>query len=121
MATATKTTADDTKKGIGWLSDHIEGTLGNAVPAAKLRVILRSLVASGDIDHDAGTGWTFTGVKDPAVRAVIAKLKEQAKAPAAEKKAPAAKKAAAPRRRKAAPQPVEEDIEEFDEEDIDLD
>ncbi len=116
------------KKSIAWLKDHVEGTLGEEVAPARLRAILRQLVGSGEIEHEARTGWTFTGIKDPAVRAVIAKLKEAAKAekaPAvkktrAEKKAPAAKRT--PSRRKPAPEPEDDDNpDHIEDDDIDLD
>lgn len=116
MATTKEAPAKADKKGIAWLGEHVEGVLGEAVPATKLRVLLRNLVASGEVEHDAGHGWEFTGIKDPAVRGVVAKLKEQAKA------GPAPKKAAPKRssRAKAAPEP-ELGEDELDDEDIDLD
>lgn len=106
-------------KGIAWLQDHIEGVLGEEVSATKLRVILRNLVKAGEIEHESGHGWNFTGIKDPAVRAVLAKLKGQAKAEAA----PAPKKAAPAKRtsRAKAKPVVEEDEDLFEDEDIDLD
>ena len=111
-------------KGIAWLQEHIEGVLGEEVPAAKLRVILRNLVKDGEVEHEAGHGWTFTGVKDPAVRGVIAKLKAQATAEKPAAKAPAKKAAPAKRTGRAKAKPVveEEDEDLFeDDEDIDLD
>lgn len=131
MATRTRTKApvavveDDeapakATKGIAWLQEHVEGVLGEEVPATKLRVILRNLVKDGEVEHEAGHGWTFTGIKDPAVRGVIAKLKAQAKAEPAERKAPA-KKAAPARGRRAKVVEPEDDEDLFGDEDIDLD
>lgn len=121
---ATTKEAPETK-GIVWLQEHIEGVLGEEVPASKLRVILRNLVKDGEVEHETGHGWTFTGIKDPAVRGVIAKLKAQAKAGDDEEAKPArkaaAKKAPARGRRAKAVEPEPEEDEEFEDEDIDLD
>lgn len=133
---APATKAASTTKGMAWLQEHIEGVLGEEVPATKLRVILRNLVKDGEVEHEAGHGWTFTGIKDPAVRGVIAKLKAQAKAAPADdeedevavkraaRKAPAKKAAPAKRTSRAKAKPVVEEEDEDlydDEEDIDLD
>lgn len=98
---------------ISWLVEHIEETLGEKVDAAKLRVILRNLVKSGELEHEAGKGWTFSGAKDPAVKQVIAVLKKRAEAPAEKPKKKVTKKAAKK-------EEVEE-TEEFDEDELDLD
>ncbi|QCW22041.1 hypothetical protein SEA_YAKULT_37 [Gordonia phage Yakult] len=117
-------------KGAAWLSEQIEAKLKQTVEPAKVRIILRKLVADGTIERGDGR-WSFTGLKDPAVVAVFAAVKEQATAgdaPAA--KRPAAKKAAAPAkkaapakrtsRKKAAPEPEpEEDV--LDDDELDLD
>jgi hypothetical protein len=109
------------KKGIAWLSEHVEGVLGEPVAPTKLRVLLRNLVASGEVEHEAGQGWTFTGIKDPAVRGVVAKLKEQAKAEEKPKAKAAPAKRTSRAKAKAAPEPEDIDEDELDDEDIDLD
>ncbi|AWY05221.1 hypothetical protein SEA_MARGARET_41 [Gordonia phage Margaret] len=121
--------AADTK-GPAWLAEQVEAKLKQTVEPTKLRIILRKLVADGTIeDTREGTRWTFTGLKDPAVVAVFAAVKEgataekpAAKAPA--KKAPAKKAAPAKRtsRKKAAPEPEPEaDDEVLDDDELDLD
>ena len=126
---ATKT-APAEKRDINWLAEQVEAATEETVEAFKLRAILRGLVKAEEIEHEAQSAWTFSGVKDPAVRAVIAKVKASIKAesaPKPAKRAPAAKKAApakkAPvrRTRKAAPVEEVEWEDEFDGEDIDLD
>ena len=130
---ATKT-APAEKRDINWLAEQVEAATGETVEAFKLRAILRGLVKAEEIEHEAQSAWTFSGVKDPAVRAVIAKVKASIKAepegaapkpakraPAAKKAAPAAKKATVRRTRKAAPVEEVEWEDEFDGEDIDLD
>ena len=133
MATKTAPAAPAEKRDINWLAEQVEAATGETVEAFKLRVILRGLVKAEEIEHEAQSAWTFSGVKDPAVRAVIAKVKASIKAepkgaaPKPAKRAPAAKKAApakkAPvrRTRKAAPVEEVELEDEFDGEDIDLD
>lgn len=117
-------------KGISWLAEQVEAKTGQAVDGAKLRVILRKLVADETIERGDGR-WSFTGLKDPAVAAVIAAVKEEAKAEPAAKKAPAKKAAPAAgakpasaksRRRKPAPEPEPEDDEALvDDDELDLD
>ena len=133
MATKTAPAAPAEKRDINWLAEQVEAATGETVEAFKLRAILRGLVKAEEIEHEAQSAWTFSGVKDPAVRAVIAKVKASIKAesegaaPKPAKRAPAAKKAApakkAPvrRTRKAAPVEEVELEDEFDGEDIDLD
>ncbi|UVK63930.1 hypothetical protein SEA_BUTTON_36 [Gordonia phage Button] len=118
-------------KGAAWLSEQIEAKLKQTVEPAKVRIILRKLVADGTIERGDGR-WSFTGLKDPAVVAVFAAVKEQAtagdapaaKRPAAKapaKKAEPAKKAPAKRAgKKAAPEPEPED-EILDDDELDLD
>lgn len=108
------------RKDIKWLAEHIEGTLGEAVPAARLRQVLRGLVAAGEIEHENKSGWTFTGIKDPAVKALIARLKEQGTATPrkAKKDDDAAPKKS---RRKKTPAPVEEDEDVLEDDELDLD
>ncbi|QDM56464.1 hypothetical protein PP996_gp38 [Gordonia phage SheckWes] len=118
--------SDAPEKNIAWLAEQIESKLGQDVPATKLRVILRKLVNDGEIERGEGR-WSFTGLKDPAVVAVIKAVKEGA---AEDKPKPAAKKAAAKkaaparkgRKAKAAPEPeVDEDDEDvLDEDELDL-
>lgn len=126
MATKTAPAAPAEKRDINWLAEQVEAATGETVEAFKLRVILRGLVASEEIEHEAQSAWTFSGVKDPAVRAVIAKVKASIKAepegaaPKPAKRAPA-KKAPVRRTRKAAPVEEVELEDEFDGEDIDLD
>ncbi|WNN96133.1 helix-turn-helix DNA binding domain protein [Gordonia phage Nodigi] len=125
MAEATADT-----KGIAWLAEQVEAKLKQTVEPTKLRIILRKLVADGTVERGEGR-WAFTGLKDPAVVAVFAAVKEGAAAdkPAAK---PAAKKAAAPAkkaapakrtsRKKPAPEPEPEvDDEVLDDDELDLD
>ncbi|QZD97747.1 hypothetical protein SEA_VINE_38 [Gordonia phage Vine] len=115
---------DAPEKNIAWLAEQIESKLGQNVPATKLRVILRKLVNDGEIERGEGR-WSFTGLKDPAVVAVIKAVKEGA---AEDKPKPAAKapaKKAAPARKgrkaKAAPEPeVDEDDDVLDDDELDL-
>ncbi|AMS03603.1 hypothetical protein BJD66_gp34 [Gordonia phage Emalyn] len=119
-------TKDEVTKGIAWLSEQVEAKLGQAVEQTKLRVILRKLVADGEIERGDGR-WSFTGLKDPAVVAVFKAIKEGAtadkpKAPTAKKEGakPASAKRSS-RAKKAAPEPEVEDEDVLEDDELDLD
>ena len=66
--------------GSAWLTEHVNDTLGTEYPATKLRAVLRRLVNSGEIDLSREGRYEFTGPRDPNVKALIAALREEAKA-----------------------------------------
>ena len=66
--------------GSAWLTEHVNDTLGTEYPATKLRAVLRKLVNNGDIDLSREGRYEFTGPRDPNVKALIAALREEAKA-----------------------------------------
>ena len=89
----------------------MKDTLGTEYPANKLRAVLRKLIGSGDIDLSREGRYEFTGPRDPNVKALIAALREEAKAgPSKRGRKPKASKAL-------------DEAEEADEEveDLDLD
>ncbi|ADX42614.1 hypothetical protein [Gordonia phage GTE2] len=118
-------TKDEVTKGIAWLAEQVEAKLGQTVEQTKLRVILRKLVADGEIERGDGR-WSFTGLKDPAVVAVFKAIKEGATAdkpkPKTEGAKPASAKRASRSRKKAAPEPeVEDDEDVLEDDELDLD
>ena len=66
--------------GSAWLTEHVNDTLGTEYLATKLRAVLRKLVNNGDIDLSREGRYEFTGPRDPNVKALIAALREEAKA-----------------------------------------
>lgn len=115
-------------KDIKWLVEHLSTALGQDVDQVRVRQLLRKVGDKGDSRR-----WEFKGVKDPNVVAVTRALKEEAKAiadgtprrgrPRKDAAAPAAapaKKAAAPRKSRAKKvEPVEDELFEDDELDLD--
>lgn len=129
MATTKKTAAaPETEKGTSWLAEVVNEKLGTSYTSYQLRILLRKLAKSGDIERGEGR-WVFKGVTDPTVKAILSAVKagaledEKKEKLAAAKATRTAKKAAAEpkpkatqsRARKAAPEPVEEDTELDDE------
>lgn len=115
MATATDT------KGTAWLTEQVNEKTGRTVDGKTVRVLLRKLAADGTIMKGDGR-WTFTGVKDPAVLAVIKAVKAGEADPKPRGRKPAdetaEKPARKPRARKAAEPEVSEELE--DDEELDL-
>lgn len=119
------------KKDLAWLVELVETKAKLEVTPANVRSAIRSLVKAGEIDDPKDEGrYEFKGVNDPTVKAIVAKLKENAtrgeeKAAAAPKRATKAKteKAAPAKRSRRKAKPVEEDEDEevFDDEELDLD
>lgn len=119
---AAKETSDDTGPTYNtqWLASHVTEQTGEATDARSLRMLLRKMAKSGELDREVGTErerYSFPkGAADPVVKAIVKKVQagelkaakseglEKVKATAAEKKA--AKKTAA---KKTA------DVEEVDE------
>lgn len=96
--------------GTAWLKEHVNTTLKADHESTKLRIVLRKLIKDGTIDSPKDGRYIFTGPKDPNVRAVIAALREEAKAgPAKRGRKPKAK--------------VADEVDEAEEEveDLDLD
>lgn len=82
-APAKKAAAPAAKKsefGSAWLTEHVNDTLGTEHPATKLRAVLRKLVNNGDIELAREGRYEFSGPRDPNVKALIAALREEAKA-----------------------------------------
>lgn len=97
-------------KGTSWLREIVSEKLGREIEATALRIKLRKLIKDGDIESPKDGRYQFTGVNDPAVKAVIASLREEAKSgPAKRGRKPKAKAAA------------EVDDTEDEVEDLDLD
>lgn len=106
---APKAAAKSDVLGSAWLKEHVNETLGSEHESTKLRIVLRKLIKDGTIDSPKDGRYQFSGPKDPAVRAVIKALRDEAKAGPAK------------RGRKAKTKVVDE-VEEDDEvEDLDLD
>lgn len=98
--------------GSAWLTEHVNDTLGTEFPATKLRAVLRRLVNDGTVELAREGRYEFPGAaRNPAVKALIAALREEKKAgPSKRGRKPKASKAVA-------------EAEELDEdaEDLDLD
>lgn len=124
MAAVAATEVKDTN----WLSEQVAAKAKKELSPYQLRIILRRLVKDGTVEREEGR-WQFSGVNDPTVKAVIEAVKNGAheeatkegtsKAKATARKAPA-KKAVAKKttsRRKKAAEPVEEeeDLDDLDE------
>lgn len=95
--------------GTAWLKEHVNDTLGTSHESTKLRIILRKLIKDGTIESPKDGRYVFTGPRDPNVKAIIAALKEEAKAgPTKRGRKPKAKAAV-------------EEVEDDEVEDLDLD
>lgn len=95
--------------GTAWLKEHVNDTLGTSHESTKLRIILRKLIKDGTIESPKDGRYVFTGPRDPNVKAIIAVLKEEAKAgPTKRGRKPKAKAAV-------------EEVEDDEVEDLDLD
>ena len=95
--------------GTAWLKEHVNDTLGTSHESTKLRIILRKLIKDGTIESPKDGRYVFTGPRDPSVRAIIAALKDEAKAgPTKRGRKPKAKAAV-------------EEVEDDEVEDLDLD
>ena len=66
--------------GTAWLKEHVNDTLGTEHESTKLRIILRKLIKDGTIESPKDGRYVFTGPRDPNVKAILAALKEEAKA-----------------------------------------
>lgn len=106
------------KKDIKWLTAHLSETLGEDVDQVKVRQVLRKLA----IEKNEGR-YSFKGVTDPNVKAVLKELKEQAKAPAAPAKKAAPAKAAPAKKTtsRKRPKAVEPEEEVLEDDELDLD
>lgn len=112
------------------LAEHVNAETGKSYDAYALRILLRKLAKDGVIDRDDTTGrarYSFTGPKDPQVKAIVKAVKaggaDKAKEERLEglKEKRKASKAAKPAKKtaKAKPAPVEVDEDEdLDVEDI---
>mgnify|MGYP001619241395 FL=1 len=95
--------------GTAWLKEHVNDTLGTSHESTKLRIILRKLIKDGTIESPKDGRYVFTGPRDPNVKAIIAALKDEAKAgPTKRGRKPKAKAAV-------------EEVEDDEVEDLDLD
>lgn len=95
--------------GTAWLKEHVNETLGTSHESTKLRIILRKLIKDGTIESPKDGRYVFTGPRDPNVKAIIAALREEAKAgPTKRGRKPKAKAAV-------------EEVEDDEVEDLDLD
>lgn len=95
--------------GTAWLKEHVNDTLGTSHESTKLRIILRKLIKDGTIESPKDGRYIFTGPRDPNVKAIIAALKDEAKAgPTKRGRKPKAKAAV-------------EEVEDDEVEDLDLD
>lgn len=67
-----------TGMGAAWLAEHVNEETGSNLTAANIRVILRRMAADGDFEREVGTDrarYSFTGEKDPIVRAVLKRVR----------------------------------------------
>lgn len=63
------------------LADHVNEATGSSYDAYQLRILLRKLAKDGVIERDDSTGrarYSFTGPKDPQVKAIVKAVKEGA-------------------------------------------
>lgn len=91
-APAKKAAKEEETLGTAWLKEHVNDTLGADHESTKLRIVLRKLIKDGTIDSPKDGRYVFTGPRDPNVKAVIAALREEAKAgPAKRGRKPKAK------------------------------
>jgi hypothetical protein len=66
--------------GSAWLKEHVNDTLGTDHESTKLRIVLRKLIKDEVIESPKDGRYIFTGPRDPNVKAVIAALRDEAKA-----------------------------------------
>lgn len=105
-------------KGTAWLVETVEAKTGKKVEGKVLRTLLRKLVAAETIEKPEGR-WSFSGLKDPAVVAIIKAVKAGEHEPKPRTgNADNLAKARAARKAKAAK--VEDELEEDELEDLDL-
>jgi hypothetical protein len=70
--------AESSGMGAAWLASHINEELGSDLTPANVRVILRKMANDGDFERAVGTDrarYSFTGEKDPIVRAVLKRVR----------------------------------------------
>lgn len=122
------------------LVDIVEEKTGEPITPAEARVHLRKLAEDGDIERGEGR-WEFKGKTDPAIKAVIARVKSGAKTTATKKakadddeeaveekpkatrtRKPAAKKTTPrkPAAKKSASKPKDDTIEDIDDFEVDI-
>lgn len=73
-----KSADSDGGLGAAWLAEHVNEELGTDYTAANMRVILRKMAADGELEREVGTDrarYSFSGEKDPTVRAVLKRVK----------------------------------------------
>lgn len=64
--------------GASWLADLVNETYDKEYTAANIRVLLRKMAKSGELDREVGedrSRYSFSGPKDAAVKAVLAHVK----------------------------------------------
>lgn len=103
------------------LAEHVNAETGKTYDAYALRILLRKLAKEGVITRDDSTGrarYSFTGPKDPQVKAIIKAVKEGGaeKAKTERLEGLKEKRKASPKKKaaKKAEPVVEEEIEEDD-------
>lgn len=102
------------------LAEHVNAETGKSYDAYALRILLRKLAKEGVITRDDSTGrarYSFTGPKDPQVKAIIKAVKEGGaeKAKTERLEGLKEKRKASPKKKAAKKaEPVEEEIEDDD-------
>lgn len=103
------------------LAEHVNAETGKSYDAYALRILLRKLAKEGVITRDDSTGrarYSFSGPKDPQVKAIIKAVNEGGaeKAKTERLEGLKEKRKATPKKKasKAKAAPVEEEIEEDD-------
>lgn len=103
------------------LAAHVSEETGKDYDAYALRILLRKLAKDGVITRDDSTGrarYSFTGPKDPQVKAIIKAVKsgDAEKAKTERLEGLKEKRKAAPKKKKAAKvaEPVEDEVEDDD-------
>lgn len=111
------------------LADHVNAEAGTSYDAYALRILLRKLTKDGVIEREESNGrsrYSFTGPKDPQVKAIVKAVKEGAAEKAKserleglkEKRKAAPKTKAASKKAKQAAEVEPEIVDEEDFEDI---
>ena len=107
------------------LADHVNEATGSSYDAYQLRILLRKLAKEGVIERDDSSGrarYSFTGPKDPQVKAIVKAVKEgaaeKAKTERLEGLKETRKAKAKPAKAKKAPKAAP--VEEVEEDDLDV-
>lgn len=118
-----KPKAEKIEFGSQWLADHVNEECGTSYTPYSLRILLRKLTKDGALERSEAEGrarYSFTGPKDPQVKAIVKAVKsgeaekaQKERLDGLKEKRSAAKKTTTKKGKKAAPE-VEPDVDDDD-------